>query len=591
MMRSYRLSATERGQVLPLVALLLVAILTMVAIVVDLGHLRETHRSNSRIADLAALAAGPELAKDNAVGACSTAFNYIAKNTPDLPSAAAADCAGLPSACTASTSPTNAAITNASPYTIVIRYPVSRSDIADANLPGGIGEQDGTQCQRLLVTMTRTNSAFFGAVVGSRTLSTHATAVVRAVLGRPTVTPTLWLLDPFGCGNGGAGALAVVGGSAVSVGQRAPPIAGNITLDSDGTQCSGGQTTISNSPGASISAIPSGSGTIRLFAMPTGATACAPNAAHDCPSSSTGMSPYPPIPSQGRATRAPIDWKYNCKIGYPAFVGAVAVDDCPSAGTVPPYIDGLVGAVGSTGAPPGYGDYVATFGPRACSPSGTVTIPLGNWWVSCPNFKVSGGAVVAFAGGNVVFDGNIDVPSGSLAFNSLANTGTLSSGCAQATWDPSSCISSSSSSAAFVFMRSGNISVSGTGVSFNNTFVYQAPGSTVSVTGGASPNWSAPTAGPFANLSLWSEGDTTTTATTNPATTNKLSGSGGWNIPDGIFFAPLSRFDLSGTSGLRQTGAQFIAYDMSIGGGATFNLTPPTAALAAEFQPRYQLIR
>ena len=112
-------------------------------------------------------------------------------------------------------------------------------------------------------------SRIFG--VSSSTTSRSATMRPTGLTGSP---PALWLLDPTGCTP-----LTVNGGSQVTVGTSS--VQGVITIDSDGTTCTGGNTTVSVSgSGSNLQAIgpPTGStaaGQINLNALPNGSTICA----------------------------------------------------------------------------------------------------------------------------------------------------------------------------------------------------------------------------------------------------------------------------------------------------------------------------
>ena len=74
----------ERGATLALVALLLVAMLGLVALVVDLGRMQLVRQALVPAADAAALAAAQDLANRpwDVTGACATASAYVAANAP-----------------------------------------------------------------------------------------------------------------------------------------------------------------------------------------------------------------------------------------------------------------------------------------------------------------------------------------------------------------------------------------------------------------------------------------------------------------------------------------------------------------------------
>lgn len=80
----------ERGAVLVLVALTMVALLIVTAIVIDLGYARGGAGFDQSSADLAALAGGDALAERKYVEACQDIVTYLNSNTQ-----AAFDSAGL----------------------------------------------------------------------------------------------------------------------------------------------------------------------------------------------------------------------------------------------------------------------------------------------------------------------------------------------------------------------------------------------------------------------------------------------------------------------------------------------------------------
>jgi len=277
-----------------------------------------------------------------------------------------------------------------------------------------------------------------------------------------------------------------------------------------------------------------------------------------------------------RSTRSLVDWRYNCKTNYPSF-HALALRDCPSTSVVPPYIDNLRTAIKPSGLPSAaYQRWSQT---HSCSPGGVV-LAVGNWWVDCPNFTINGGAAVAFTGGNVVFDGNVSLTAGSLAFNTANQSLALPSECLPpAVVTP--CIGASSVSSAFVYMRNGSLSTTGgSGIRLDHVSLYQANGY-VAAAGNSPPVWSAPLEGPFTALALWSE-----------AATNKFQITGGASMDlRGIFFTPeAAPFSLAGGSPVNQQNAQFITYQLAVSGGAVLTMAPDRNAVSY-VPPKAVLIR
>jgi hypothetical protein len=87
----------------------------------------------------------------------------------------------------------------------------------------------------------------------------------------------------------------------------------------------------------------------------------------------------------------------------------------------------------------------------------------------------------------------------------------------------------------------------------------------------ATPNWTAPTEGPFKQLALWSE-----------KSSNKFQINGGAGVSlEGIFFTPeADALSLSGSGDWGQLHAQFISYRVAVSGGGTLNMTPDPSMLS-----------
>ncbi len=338
-------------------------------------------------------------------------------------------CSTLSNSCTNATTMVSPQVTSGDVY-VSIHYPVPTTDIPDANWVVA-GKNDGpSQCQRMKVIVSVRDRSMFGGIFGSNETWARRSATVRP----STVTaspPALWVLDPTGCP-----AIKVDGGSQVTVGTATAQ--GVITVDSKATSCSGSSSTISaTGSGTVLQAIgPTATpGIINLASLPWDATACIIPA---CDPSDTSGGRLTPQPQHGDpASRAYVDWRWNCKAGYPAFHG-VNIFDCPNTaakgGTSYAYIDNLKTAIGTSGTP-GTGSWT-TIGPGGgqCSPNASITYPVGNYYVRCTKgnngFVINGGVTVTFAGGNVVFEDNVTVSNGgTLNVNTANTTATLSSSC------------------------------------------------------------------------------------------------------------------------------------------------------------------
>jgi hypothetical protein len=283
------------------------------------------------------------------------------------------------------------------------------------------------------------------------------------------------------------------------------------------------------------------------------------------PSDLSRISPTP-VSAGDRATRSPVDWKFNCKSSYPTYHG-LALSGCPYS--TPAYIDNLVSAIGTTGAPDATFRKWSSY--HSCNvPGGTPIVESGNWWVDCTTggnaFKIGNNVNVSFTGGNVVFDGPISMTGGSLSFNG-SNSGTIPASCLPPTVTVlTTCRDYSSSNAAIVYMRSGDLSNNGGSLTLNHTLLYQKTGA-LKLTAGAAPVWSPPLEGPFTGLSLWSE----------KSDTYSINGGGGLNLSGSFFTPEANEFSISGSGDMGQQSAQFISYHLKITGGGTLTMAPDPA--------------
>ena len=215
----------DRGVFLLVLALCLTLLLTLVAFAVDLGQGRLQRRNNQQLTDLASLAAGRSLAghgspsdavvASNPRAACVDAITSVQTNAADFRpqltsaelSAACAvfydpfgtNAAGV-TVCTATTSPRETSPIVRGPYVLRIRYPVPASELTDAKF-NGPGVNDGpNRCQRMRVSIDRTDDTAFAGVIGVDTVHSRASTVVR---GGPTSTGTgvaaVLLLERTGC--------------------------------------------------------------------------------------------------------------------------------------------------------------------------------------------------------------------------------------------------------------------------------------------------------------------------------------------------------------------------------------------------------
>jgi Flp pilus assembly protein TadG len=572
----------ERGVALVIVAMSMVMILIIAALVIDVGRMRERGQSMQTAADLAALAAASGLRNSNVAAACQAAVNYFNTNTITssgsfiTPSNFCSQSGNdvTTTTCSGGTLAEAKPSATVNGVTISVHYPVPDSEITSSGVVGA-RPNDGTACQRLRVVITDTQSGFFTGLTGHSSLTGTRSATIRVMPGHSLKAPALWLLDPTGCTS-----LTSFGGATVTVGTST--VGGLITVDSDGTTCSSNQNTIAS--GGSNSKIvaqgpSSDPGQISLDALQVGATVCTSPACNPSDVSAGLISPQP-IGAGQRATRAPVDWQFNCKSTYPNYHG-IAISGCTNGD--PAYMDNLKTALGTTtGVNPdpnlvnGYKQWTKSY---SCSPNGTINVPAGNWWIDCggpQGLKINNSSTnITFAGGNIVMDGPLTMSGGSIYFNASNPNATLPSSCIPPNVTIP-CIDNSSSNAAFIFSRAGGWSFTGTGTTFRaegTSVILNGTGSSSSLkmnTGGSTPPiWHAATEGPFAGLAFWGE------AATNA---DSVAGGGGASL-SGIFFAPeAAPFSLSGGSDWGQQAAQFIAYQLTVN-SSSIQISPNAQAV------------
>lgn len=327
----------EAGTFIVLYALLLVAIFTMVAIVVDLGEVRAARTSAQSAADFAALSAGAALAGQNTVPptsrprlACREAVESISRDRAEFtPLAADVDrCdSELPEFGTdpycqngpppAATTPQKTLVMPGGPYVVTIRYPVDDSTISDGNFTAGLGADDGERCERMQITILTDNPSFFAGVFGMENVDSEASSVVRGAVDNQALSvAALLLMEREGCG-----VLTTSGGGTSGLGvvvRAAGPNPGRINADSAGLVGSGNCTTNSNAGGRVIygTALPGASGgpsisaeatsggdpgTITLYSLSTGGQGSAEDGTGVSPGGTAG----------GIASRYFADQKYN----------------------------------------------------------------------------------------------------------------------------------------------------------------------------------------------------------------------------------------------------------------------------------------
>ncbi len=575
-------AASEQGAAIIMMALMVVVFLMLLALVVDLGLLRMDRRTDRLAADAvvtAGVAGLDPFQGGDAEEACSIAWAYFLLNIPDEgPTPTPPSCSAFAGACNPAVVRT--ATASVGPYTFEIVQPVPdvHTFMAGQALNPDI---DGGACQRLGVGISRQRDYFFARVAGIDSGETNVSAVARigAGLGAGELVPLL-LLEPISCD-----ALFTSGQGKITVSYFGDT-PGIIVVDSDASKTTNPNRCSPNS--WSIDSKGTQNGWIRAIPVPgqaissavlsyalSGALGANAASAYDPDDLITAVDPadisdpsepaiswfrlFPePFPASRRITRAPIDWRYNCKASYPDYdldapgSGGVPVMGCPEAATRAPYINNLRAAYGDAsdiGSNPG-GTFSRWTDTHDCAyqPSDPDVAVSGDWWIDC-----AGGLTinnnVTFSGGSIVSDGPIDVGGGSLTING-----------------------GSSIIDEIVYIRSGRLyKVAQASISMTQTFVYLDDGWIDFGGGSGSLTWTAPiggtanvTASRFEDLALWSES----------REVHKLGGQAGNELEGTLFTPNADPFVLTGQAGQFQTAAQFLTRRLEVGGQGEVTMHP-----------------
>jgi len=574
-------TVNDRGAVLLIGAAAMTAIIMVAALVIDLGMVRADRVQNRSAADTIATAGAFGLGEGGGVIGCESAAGYA----NELLGPVDLSCSGFASSCDGSTAPATAVAT-ADGITITLTYPVVNSSELMTPTSGGTQDltaMDGDPCDRFGVAIEQRQTALFSRLMGQETIGSKVHSVAKA--GRPDGPGdlvSLLLLEPHGCpalqvnGGGSSGGVYVSAVTDPITGEISP---GRIAVDSDGTAgCSSAISTNGNhanihtqgAPGCATEITPgTGWGCGEIEVVAPGAPGCNPPA---CSGAAGTVSPAPSAAGQPR-TRAPFDWRYNCKSAYPV----LGIDTCADSGPRRPHIDDLV-ASASASALDGlnYSSYAAEF-PCTVKPKDEFTVPEGNWFIDCYPLSVKG--ELTFAGGNLVVDGGITLLSKAELNVNTANVDQ------EYDWSTESMVDveQHSDQAAFIFFRNGELSKAGqASVNFNHTMVYFSESSEFDMTGGTGGmTWTAPTIGPFTDLTLWSEA----------TSVHKLGGSAVLDI-EGLIFIPNAALQFQGNGGVSGIRSQVVAKSLATGGNGALRLSPvPNQGVTHEAVGDSQLIR
>lgn len=558
--------SSERGASLVLVAGAMFLLLGAVAVAVDLGALRSDIRSDRLVADAAVTAGVAQINPFAATGApqaCQTAWEYTLLNLEDEGSTIVAPDCSIPFAGSCDPGAIRQTTGTAGPYTVTISQPIpdGHALMGSQSIDAVI---DGSPCQRLAVTIQRDRPHTFAKVLGFDTGVTTVSSVARVATepGEGEIVPLL-LLEPISCE-----ALFTSGQGKVTVTYNdTTNTPGIIIVDSNASDCSPSAPYSIDSMGTQkgwIRAIPVPGEDIPSAILSYALSAIAPAnpmASFDPSDLTNPVDPaditdptepavshfrlFPrPTPAFERITRAPIDWRYNCKSGYPGYpvdlgnpgLGTIPIEDCPFA--TARHIDNHIAAY-SSGPVSGFNRWTVD-GPYPCSPNGMTIAVTGNWYIDCPTLIVQGGSISI--DGNVVLDGGIDLRSGAVM-----------------TVNPSNSVDR------FMYLRSGILlKRAQSSITLNRTFVYLANGAVDLRAGTGGLVWTSPDGGNFEDLALWSEA----------AMPHEIGGQAG-NTLTGTFFTPLAEpFGLTGQAGQFQFEAQFITRRLEVKGQGEVKMTP-----------------
>jgi Flp pilus assembly protein TadG len=473
---------SEDGAFLVLWALLLVALMSMVAIVIDLGQARTTRRDNQAIADMAALAATTKM-ETSQRDVCDDAFEYIQANAPEFPNSASSPCAAPNSACTATTN--QGTYTRAAgEYVVTIIYPLRSSDqLSDTRFPA----ETTSACGRVQVTVTRTDQSLFAGIFNRSELSHTTHAVARSSSRDILNIPSFWLLEENDCN-----VAYLDGGSKITVGTASTP--GVAVFDTAARGCNPRSFARIGGSGW-IRAL--GGGDLISYARSQGCAA-------PCIATSGGgiFSPVPTA-AENRTGRLGVDTRYLS------------------------FINQLRTLAGGAGTPAGF---TAT---TNCNPSGgTALAPVmftGNVYVDCAVFNPRD--FVTFDG-NVVFRGAVSNSAGAtLEFRRTLTTSST----------PSTELASFIYVRSGNFTNPSIVRFNGM-MLYLTPGTSPASGFIASTTGNGRVDWTPPTAGAFKTLSIWAE----TTATSTFQGGSASCGTTGQVTLNGIFFLPNSKLVMQG---------------------------------------------
>lgn len=253
----------DRGAVLVIVALAMVALLVIAALVIDLSFVRQNRQFDKSAADMAAAAGVRSL--DTGTGASypfrgvCTALDFLESNgdqfvglrstgtfsTVGTPAVAVANPCSSAVTCTASTTTTwalfrGATADNKLRVRIQSGYDLASSSFGEDQIAGYAADPGADPCDQLAIIIEEDEDAKFGGAGGSEGHTTEIRSVARVNRGfEGEIAAALILLERRSCRvivSGGTDARILVSGKLNSSG--APVTPGLIHSDSNGEECS-----------------------------------------------------------------------------------------------------------------------------------------------------------------------------------------------------------------------------------------------------------------------------------------------------------------------------------------------------------------
>ena len=403
----------DDGVTLVLAALSMVAILLVVAIVIDLGATRADRRRSQLAADNAAMSAGFTLNGSDPEGACEAAFAYL-ELTLETTAFVGDPCSNLAGVCTDSSA--KEVRRTSGDFSVLIQYPVPNdSHLMKKTSTIGATEQpinttlDGVGCRRLGVEVITTHSSLFGGIGGAEDRTSRSHAVVLETDDPIAVKPPAFLmLERTDCGVlgnsvNGAGNLGII----VEADETDP---GLIHSDSYATTNCSGNT--SNAYAIYGSPLSGGDPSIRVLDGPNGDKGTIRGVATNGKVGATypgGLSVEPTV-SPDLVSRSAVDEKYNSGTSKAITDAHDDAGDQVSATTSPPGGHAVADCDGNLTqtAPPSDSLFVdcATFD-RTTSFSGFDRVVFSD------AIELRGDNVLTFAGvETVVVRGALSLPKG-----------------------------------------------------------------------------------------------------------------------------------------------------------------------------------